>query len=197
MTAPAINAGKAPEVTQFLKGLFAGKPEDLHILLWTLPEKRSYWFQDVDKAIQFAESMRQRDLYFGVGLADQDYGPTHRCVSNEVAGIVGFWADLDLKSDAHLKAALPATIEEALRILPEEFPPTFVIQTGNGVHAWWLFREPLIFDSEEERRSAANLVHRWQTLLRCNAAHHGWAFDRMSDLARVLRIPERKTQRTH
>ena len=114
MTATAVNANTAPEVTLFLEALFAGKPDDLlHLLLWTLPEKRSHWFQNVESAIQFAESMRQRDLYVGVGLSGQDYGSSRRCPSNEVAGIVGLWADLDLKSDAHPKAALPATIEDA------------------------------------------------------------------------------------
>ncbi len=189
MTATAVTANTAPEVTLFLEALFAGKPDGLHLLLWTLPEKRSNWFQNVDSAIQFAESMRQRDLYVGVGLSGQDYGSARRCPSNEVAGIVGLWADLDLKSDAHPKTALPATIEDAMKILPEKLPPTFVVRTGNGAHAWWLFREPLIFESDDERREADNLALRWQSLLRLNASARGWAFDRLADLARVLRVP--------
>jgi hypothetical protein len=189
MTATPVNANTAREATLFLEALFAGKPDELHLLLWTLPEKRSNWFQNVESAIQFAESMHQHDLYVGVGLSGQDYGASRRCPSNEVVGIVGLWADLDLKSDAHPKAALPATIEDALKILPEQFPPTFVVLTGNGAHAWWLFREPLIFASDEERRDAGNLALRWQSLLRLNAAAHGWSFDRLADLARVLRVP--------
>ena len=189
MTAAPVNANASRELTLFLDALFAGKPDELHLLLWTLPEKRSNWFQNVESAIQFGESMRHRDLYVGVGLSGQDYGASRRCSSNEVAGIVGLWADLDLKSDAHPKTALPATIDDALKILPEQLPPTFVVRTGNGAHAWWLFREPLVFGNDEERRNAASLVERWQSLLRLNASAQGWAFDRLSDLARVLRIP--------
>jgi hypothetical protein len=81
------------------------------------------------------------------------------------------------------------SIEAALGILPSEFPPSFLISTGNGIHAWWLFREPLIFANGNGRREAGTLVHRWQTLLRLSAASRGWAFDRLADLARVLRIP--------
>jgi hypothetical protein len=173
----------------FLEALFIGKPDDLHILLWTLPEKRSHWFQDVEGAIQFAESLRERDLYVGVALSSQDYGSVRRCHSNEVSGIVGLWADLDLKSDAHPKAALPTTVEDALKILPEQLSPTLVVRTGNGAHAWWLFREPLIFEAEDDRRDAANLALRWQSLLCLNASVRGWAFDRLGDLARVLRVP--------
>jgi hypothetical protein len=177
------------ETSHFLEALFAGKPDDLYLLLWTLPEKRSRWFQNVEGAIQFAESLRDRDLYVGVGLSSRDHGSTRRCPSNEVAGIVGLWADLDLKSDAHPKAALPATVEDAMTILPQQLPPTFVVRTGNGAHAWWLFREPLVFESDEDRRDTANLALRWQSLLRLNASARGWDFDRLADLARVLRIP--------
>src|ERR1017187_1554094 len=127
------------ETRSFLEALFAGKPENLFLLLWTLPEKRSQWFRDLDAAIQCAESSCDHDLYVGVGLSGRDYGASHRCVSAEVAGIVGLWADLDLKSDAHPKAALPATVEDAMKILPDEFPPTFVVRTGNGAHAGRLF----------------------------------------------------------
>jgi hypothetical protein len=59
------------------------------------------------------------------------------------------------KSEAHPKVALPATIKDAMEILPEQLPPTFEVQTGNGAHAWWLFREPLIFETDEERRDRA------------------------------------------
>jgi hypothetical protein len=185
-----MDAATVPsEARIFLEALSAGKPDELYLLLWTLPEKRSHWFQNIEGAIKFAESLRERDLYVGVGLSGQDHGATRRCPSNEVAGIVGLWADLDLKSNAHPKGALPATVEDALKILPKELPPTFLILTGNGVHAWWLFKEPLIFETEQERADAAGLAKRWQTLLGLNAASHGWAFDRLSDLARVLRVP--------
>jgi putative DNA primase/helicase len=177
------------EARGFLEMLFEGKPHELYTLLWILPEKWSHWFRDVQDAIRFAESRREHDLYIGVGLSPRDYGTTHRCPSNEVAGIVGLWADIDVNSDAHAKGALPRTVQDGLEILPKQLPPTFLIRTGNGIHAWWLFREPLIFESEEERCEAASLAKRWQSLLRLNAASRGWAFDCLSDLARLLRVP--------
>src|ERR1017187_7540373 len=92
-------AAKPSETRNFLNGLFGGKPDDLYVLLWTQPEKRSHWFQNVEGAIQFAESLREQDLYVGVGLSGQDFGPMQRCKSEEIAGIAGLWADLDLRSD--------------------------------------------------------------------------------------------------
>jgi len=177
------------EARFFLKELFGNKPEELYLLLWTLSDKRSRWFRDIDEAVKTADALRHQDVYVGVGLSREDFGPTHRCASDKVAGIVGVWADLDLRSEAHSQKSLPGTVDEALSIIPSEVAPTVVVTTGNGAHAWWLFREPWVFESGNERRQAAQLVTRWQTLLRLNAAARGWAFDRLADLARVLRIP--------
>ncbi len=177
------------EVRFFLHELFGNKPEELYLLLWTLPDKRSRWFQDIDAAACAVEALAQQEVYVGVGLARLDYGPAHRCPSEEIAGLAGLWADLDLRSDAHTKKALPGTIQDALAIIPDSFPPTIVVSTGNGAHAWWLFKEPYAFDNDEERKETASLAARWHTLLKLNAASRGWTFDRLSDLARVLRIP--------
>src|SRR5580658_9034612 len=81
--------GPVKEARVFLEALFAGKPKDLHLLIWTLPEKESRWFRDVEDAIRCAEAFHGQDLYVGLGLAEQDYGPKRRCPSEEVAGIVG------------------------------------------------------------------------------------------------------------
>jgi hypothetical protein len=178
------------EARRFLEALFAEKPSDLYLLIWTLPDKQSYWFHNVEDAIQFVESLTAgQDIYVGVGLSIEDRGPYQRCLSVDVAGIVGVAADIDLRSSAHVKSALPGTIEEALSLLPANFPPTFIILTGNGIHAWWLFREPCIFQSEEERKGIAALANRWGTLIQDNARIRGWKIERLSDLARVLRIP--------
>lgn len=172
---------------EFLELLWTDKPSDLYLLIWTLQDKRSRWFRNIEESAA-AVAQTPQDVYVGVGLSPRDYGPSRRCPSEEIAGLAGLWADFDLNSDAH-KRALPATIPDALSIIPAEIPPTIVVATGNGAHAWWLFKEPWIFDDAAERESAARLIARWHTLLRLNAAARGWAFDRLSDLARVLRIP--------
>jgi hypothetical protein len=144
----------------FLNLLWQFKPEELYVLIWTLQDKYSHWYRDVAAAAEFVLKARGLDLYVGVGLSRADRGPAHRCVSDDVAGLSGFWADLDLKSEAHTKA-LPATIAEAISIIPECMPPTVVIATGNGAHAWWLFKEPYVFDDAEDRKHTALLVSRW------------------------------------
>lgn len=173
----------------FLKLLWQFKPEELYVLLWTLPDKKSHWYRDIAAAAEFVLNARGLDVYVGVGLSSADHGPARRCGSGEIAGISGLWADFDLRSDAHSKKALPTTIPDALSVIPVSMPPTIVIATGNGAHAWWLFKEPYLFDGDDDRQAIAGLVARWNTLLCLNASSRGWAYDRLSDLARILRIP--------
>jgi hypothetical protein len=175
----------------FLEALFSGKPAELYVLVWTLREgrKRSRWFLDVQQAVAYADSLRGHNVYVGIGLSPSDFGEFNRCMSENVAGIVGLCADIDLESDAHPSGARPTTIEHALSILPPEFPPSIIIETGNGIQVWWLFKEPWIFGAVAERQQAAAIAVRWQTLLKYAAQRRGWAFERLGDLARVLRVP--------
>ena len=173
----------------FLDLLWGNKPEHLFILVWTLRDRRSHWFLDVGEAAHAVEGRSGMDIYVGVGLSPEDFGPHQRCPAEKIAGIAAMWADIDIQSDAHAKKALPATITDALSIMPASMPPTIVVATGNGIHAWWLFKEPLVFDTDKERAKAAGAVHRWQTMLRYNGVNRGWALDRLADLSRVLRVP--------
>ena len=68
-------------------------------------------------------------------------------------------------------------------------PASFVVLTGNGAHIWWMFKESYVFESDEQRSSGAKLALRWHTLLRDNANLRGWSYERLADLARVLRVP--------
>jgi hypothetical protein len=174
---------------EFLESLWAEKPSDLYILIWTLQNKRSQWFQNIEDAAAFVKSCQDQDVYVGVGLSPRDCGPSRRCPSEDVVCVAGLWADFDLRSPAHAQKSLPETIDEAIGLVPKEFPPTLVVATGNGAHAWWLFKEPWVFDDAGERERAARLVHCWHTEIHENAKRRGWSFDRLSDLARVLRIP--------
>ena len=54
----------------FLDRLWKYKPEEMYVLLWTWPDKRSHWFQDLGQAGEFAASTGQtHDVYVGVGLS--------------------------------------------------------------------------------------------------------------------------------
>ena len=73
-------------------------------------------------------------------------------------------------------------------MLPEDMPPTITVATGNGAHAWWVFKEPLTFETDADRAEAHCILNRWHRLigLRCRA--RGWGYEKLSDLERVARV---------
>ena len=176
----------------FLDLLWRYKPEEQYILIWTGQDKRSHWFQDAAKAGEFvaSDACRGKCVFVGIGASRTDNGPARRCTSEEVATLCAVWTDLDLTGEAHKGKALPGTIEDALSVLPKDMPPTITVATGNGAHAWWVFKEPLTFETDADRAEAHCILNRWHTLIRFRcAARGGWTYDRLSDLARVARVP--------
>jgi len=176
---------------EFLAALWRDKPEEMYILIWTGRDKRSHWFRDVEVAGEFvgSEDCRSTCVFVGLGLSRTDNGPNRRCASKEIAGLCGVWSDLDIASAAHSGKALPPTVADAISVLPVFMQPTITVATGNGAQAWWLFKEPLIFETDEERRDAAGIINRWHSMIRLDFATRGWSYDRLTDLARVARIP--------
>ena len=175
----------------FLCLLWQYKPEEQYILIWTGQDKRSHWFQDAAKAAEFVESdaCLGKCVFVGIGASKTDNGPTRRCTSDEIATLCAVWTDLDLSGEAHKGKALPGTVEDALSVLPEDMPPTITVATGNGAHAWWVFKEPLTFETDADRAEAHCILNRWHTLIRLRCRARGWVYDRLSDLARVARVP--------
>jgi len=178
---------------EFLNQLWQEKPEDQFILIWTLPGKHSRWFTSIPAAGEYVAGISgTKDVYVGVGLSAKDYGPTRRCVSDEIMAITGMTGDFDFLSEAHKGKPLPQTIEQALSLLPQAMPPTVILATGNGLQAWWLLKEPYVFESNGDRRKLARVMTRWHNMLRLNSAARGWTYERLADLARVLRVPGTK-----
>lgn len=107
-------------------------------------------------------------------------------------GIVGFWADIDI-ADAHLNKKgknPPVSPAEALQIVNKTgLAPTLVVETGHGLHCYWLLKKPWIFGDDSERDQAADMARAWEGTLQQIARDHGRTLDSVADLARVLRVP--------
>ena len=163
-----------------------------YICIWIKKKeiKKSYWLQNVLDASNLcsAPELLGFDFYFGLGLSDSHLGEHRRCKASDVAGIPGFWIDIDCVNGAHEKKNLPSK-NEALKIIEGVYKPSLTVDTVGGFHCYWLFNEILIFDNSEERQNAANLLNDFQNYLRINAKKYGWELDKTHDLSRVLRVP--------
>lgn len=179
------------EIRRFLELVVGSVPDGHYALVWTLPSKRSHWTATIDDHLieTIAREAETENVYLGVGLSRHNMGETLRAKVDEISGIYGLWIDLDLKGPGHKKQNLPPTEEDALALLAEMgAEPSVVVRSGHGLQAWWIFREPWLFENDDERKAAASLSERWTKTLRLRAKAHGWDVDATHDLARVLRI---------
>jgi hypothetical protein len=80
---------------------------------------------------------------------------------------------------------LPRTTADAIKILEDGPKPSLIVNSGYGLQAWWLFDEPFVFKTPEDRLTASKLAGAWNEWYRLKALKFGWGLDSVSDLARV------------
>jgi putative DNA primase/helicase len=189
---------RAPSRVEFLRALFGtGAPGQVG--LWRLSNKRTVWLS-VARLEDAARIRTTEDLYFTVALHDLKLAlklaaetvPARVRGSIESAiALPGLYGDFDVRGPAHKRQDLPPTFEEA-RALIARFPlrPTAILRTGYGFQAWWLLKRLWVFSGPEDRERAQRLLGRFHATLEGYAAEKGWSLDNVSDLARVLRLPE-------
>jgi len=186
----------------FTQTLYGDKPDNAWILTWESASKKSAWFQTLDE-LNLHLKKNTKDIYVGVGFSPDPSKITYlnaqdnkkpiiyrRCPANQIIGIPALYVEIDISSDAHKIKELPPNLESALSLVKDwGFNPSMIVHSGNGIHCYWVFKEPWIFDSPDERQEAANLSKRLCETIRGKAADNNWKMDSVFDLSRILRPP--------
>lgn len=186
------------DLNKFTDTLIEDLPEEQCLLVWTIPDKISYWCatpEEVEKAVSSIND--ERDVYIGVGAVPkkivEGYGrhkQFKRCKADDISGIFGLWADIDIADEAHAKSNLPPTKDDALKLVDKlPFEPTVIVDSGHGLQCWWGFKEFWEFEDEEEREEGADIAKRWIYTIKAEADKKGWDVDSTTDLSRVMRLP--------
>lgn len=174
--------------TYFTALLGRGLPEGQYAHVWHLAGKHTDWVRGADAAEASARRNGRHDVYFGVSVAPKA-SAGERVKIETARGLLGVGADIDIAGELHKQQDLPPDEAAALALLDElQMPATLVVQSGHGLHVWWLFDEPWLF-GDGERERAINLCADWQAHINAIAGAHGWKLDNVGDLARVLRVP--------
>lgn len=178
------------DAAKFLRTLLKSKPKSSWYLLWTLPDRLSYWCQDIANGVEWAIAQTKVEVYFQVGLSSENLGQRQRCKARDVIGIPALCIDLDLAGTGHKKKNLPKDESSAREIL-ESFPlePTMIVNSGGGLHVWWVFKSFWKFSTAKENREAEALSQRFNYVFRDKAREMGLDVDSVYDLARVMRVP--------
>ena len=189
-----MKAVKEMETLEFLQKVY-GELRDGYLTVSTLEKDgrvNTRWFEhgQLDKMAAYAvESGKTKNTYFGVNPRVKALDRYHRGEKEDIASVIGAFSDFDIRGKAHAEKALPETKEELmafLSALPKA--PSLLVESGNGLHAYWLFREPCSVRTEEDRNYAEKIVRGWENFIKEKALReHGWKFDSVSDLPRMLR----------
>lgn len=198
-----MNGNDNTSALEFLSAIFGKKPVNDLICIWQLnktgPEEVStrHFYADIPQAATFATRQKEAgtDVYFGVATVATK-PRSGRGKHDAMAGIGGVHLDIDVAHPdkrVHKKGNLPPTIDAAIELVHSiELPVSMIVNSGYGIHAYWLFKDFWTFagDNEaEERKEAAKLIETWQRMFKWRAAKNKWDVDSVHDLTRVLRIP--------
>ncbi len=187
----------------YFEALFGRAPEHEWIAITVVPEgfkfgdgPGPYWFQvsTLETAAQFAaERPSTSNVYVGVNTRKAKLPHGKRGGAEDVATISALCCDLDYEDDGHAppgknELPLPPNKAAVLALARESgLPPSMVIHTGGGLHAYWFLDEPIIV-TNENRAAVKNFVKGWNDHLVRLGAKHGWHVDSVgSSIATVLR----------
>ena len=131
------------------------------------------------------------DVYFEIGLQKELITNQFiRGKEENVSAIPGLWIDIDTLLGVHKKQNLPSDIDSAKDLL-SKFPlqPSMIVFSGGGIHAYWLFKEPLIIQHSGERNNVKKLSEKFQKTIIQYGKEDGFHVDKTTSLNHLLRLP--------
>jgi hypothetical protein len=166
-------------------------PEEARFSLWELPGKRSYHYRPRDEELEIAAHALDQDghnVFCGVGLRRDGLDSGQRGSKADIVALPGFWADIDIRGVTHAADNLPANIVDLIQgiLMPFDWEPSAIVNSGYGCHAYWLFEQPLLI-SDENRTEVEECSRAFQERLAMHARAQGWKWDMTADTPRVLR----------
>lgn len=186
-----IEHGKS-QLRYFIQKLYPGQAFG-RLILWTKQDKNTYPIDatDIDKIVETAISLsRTKDVYFGVGLQKENPPKGQRGTTETVSHLPGLWMDIDVRGPHHKMTALPGSIEEAVEFLRSLKPaPSLIIDTGGGLHVYWVFDQLYHIDSADKFYRIRDVSKSFQQKIIAEGEKYGWTLDNTADLARLLRLP--------
>lgn len=171
--------------SDFARLLWGESPPGV-IQVWELRSKQSFYPRHPNGVDFYADG--QTDVYVAVGLAHKPLARRARAKSDQVIAIAGLWLDIDIDGPGRRDKGVPDHVS-AMALAYAVQPPTIIVDSGYGVHAWWLLEAPWRFASRDEQTAGALASAQWYALHRGFCVERGWALGSTHDLARLLRPP--------
>jgi hypothetical protein len=142
--------------------------------------------EEAAKRIKWRDDKADSNLYYAMAsFKDAEYldakGKRRRRTQDNVAQVKCFWIDMDCKGKVNDYASQADAVRDIVRLCSETGlqKPTLVVNSGYGIHAYWVLEESI---SGDEWTAVAN---RWRTTLDAHGIKHDSSCT--TDSARILR----------
>ncbi|MCE6980755.1 hypothetical protein EI534_25950 [Pseudomonas frederiksbergensis] len=138
---------------------------------------------EIDKLIPFIEAYKGQNLYYAVNPLIHD--PGKKCGLADVAALAYVHADLD-PPKVKLTPEQLATEKQRLQAVAQalQLPPGTMLDTGNGVAAYWRLDAPVLVNPNDRRDHADTLGDTNRRMTHALGADPG-----ATDISRVMRLP--------
>ncbi len=182
------------EIEKFMTLLW-GTTQSGFVTLWRASDKVSNHIELKDRktivSAAHAWDTLQINTYYGFGLRRQDFGSFRQGHTSGVCGASGVYIDIDFEEPRAHRATgnLPKNDTEAVKLL-EYYPyePTAIVHTGYGIHAYYLFDQPFLWDEGGHERYG-KLIKDFQKFFITKAKNQKLQVDDTATVPRLLRLP--------
>jgi hypothetical protein len=166
-------------------------PEWARIVRWSLPEMDSTMHASVGDAARdvVRSSGRGHEAYIGVNAVRSDLRGG-RGKFADVVLVSSYFIDLDVDGPGRKQSNLFKSIDECTDLLSSlPLAPTAVVMSGNGLQAWWIFREPIDVRSADLRNRVGTMSMGWTHFVIAEAKKIKRSVDSLGDITRIARVP--------
>jgi len=180
----------ADTIADFLEMLY-GDLDGRFLGLFCTPGPKIENFTDLSKARDYAAKASMKDdVYYRVGLMSS-VPLKGRGLAVDTTAVPGLWLDVDFAGKEHTKKVrYPPDQKTALRLIRAcGVEPSIIVNSGNGLHAYWLYKELWILDSQAEHEEASKLNRLWEATIRASLGVKGFTCDTVYSLDHLLRLP--------
>jgi hypothetical protein len=183
------------QILFFLTALFSSVPKGFYFYIWhkiSNTQSQAYYFdsENITAACNLLmewQIMGYGDVYIGATPCVSQAPKGHRPGKQHCAGLSVLWADIDVAHLLHTKLNLPPDYITAYSLACSiGLPPSFVVYSGHGLHAWWCL-DQFWQRTMENMMLMDNFLELCKKKFQSNS--YGYHMDSVWDSARVMRIP--------
>lgn len=185
------------ERRSFLDMLYGRCEPGYWFCVWTDPSRVTRTFPTTGEGIELAldyiehlDATATQHVFASMYILGQSR-VTGRGNLQDVRGQVCHWGDYDVAGPGHKSAkTYPPTFEDALEIVRSlPLPPSMIVRSGHGIHAYWPFATPCYVDGDNDRAEMLDGLLRWKAIQLATARGLGWDVDSIWDATRIMRVP--------